>query len=101
MRSYIIRRLLLMIPTLFGITLVCFVLIQFVPGGPVEEAISRMRQIGAAKGMNAAATISPQEVANIKAYFGFDQPAPVRYVRWLGNVLRGDLGKSYAYQEPV
>lgn len=90
-----------MIPTLFGITLVCFILIQFVPGGPVEEAISRMRQVGAAKGMSTARAISPEEVANIKAYFGFDQPAHIRYIRWIGNVLKGDLGTSYTYQEPV
>lgn len=101
MKSYILRRLLLMIPTLFGISLVCFTLIQFVPGGPVEEAISRMRQVGATKGMSASKSISPEEVANIKAYFGFDDPAPVRYVKWLGNVARGDLGKSYSHQEPV
>lgn len=90
-----------MIPTLFGITLVCFTLIQFVPGGPVEEAISKMRQVGAAKGMSASRTISPEEVENIKAYFGFDEPAPVRYVKWIGNVITGDLGRSYSYQEPV
>src|SRR5690349_12182094 len=90
-----------MIPTLIGISLVCFTLIQFVPGGPVEELISRMRQMESQRGMGAAKTISPQEVANIKAYFGFDKPAPVRYVKWVGNVLRGDLGKSYAYREPV
>ena len=101
MKSYLIRRLLLMVPTLFGISLVCFALIQFVPGGPVEEAISRMRQVGAMKGMSAARTISPEEVANIKAYFGFDKPAPIRYIRWIGNVLKGDLGMSYSYQEPV
>jgi microcin C transport system permease protein len=101
MKSYVIRRLLLMFPTLLGITLVCFTLIQFVPGGPVEQAISRMQQVSAQKGMNASRSISPEEVANIKAYFGFDQPAPVRYLRWLGNMLRGDFGKSYAYQEPV
>ena len=101
MKSYLIRRLLLMIPTLFGISLICFALIQFVPGGPVEEAISRMRQVGATRGMSAARTISPEEVANIKAYFGFDQPAPIRYIRWIGNVLKGDLGTSYSYQEPV
>jgi microcin C transport system permease protein len=100
MKSYLIRRLLLMIPTLFGISLVCFALIQFVPGGPVEEAISRMRQVGADKGMSSK-TISPDEIANIKAYFGFDQPVHVRYVRWIGKVVQGDLGTSYAYQEPV
>lgn len=101
MKVYLLRRLLLMIPTLFGITLVCFTLIQFVPGGPVEEAISKMRQVGSEKGMSANRAISPAEIENIRAYFGFDQPAPVRYVRWLGNVCRGDLGRSYAYQEPV
>lgn len=89
-----------MIPTLFGISLVCFTLIQFVPGGPVEEAISRMRQVGSDKGMSGKA-ISVQEVENIKAYFGFDQPAHVRYVKWIGNVAQGDFGKSYAYHEPV
>lgn len=92
--------MLLMIPTLFGISLVCFALIQFVPGGPVEEAISKMRQVGAEKGMSGK-SISVQEVENIKAYFGFDQPAHVRYVKWVGNLVRGDLGKSYAYREPV
>ncbi len=100
MKSYIIRRLLLMVPTLIGISLVCFLLTEFVPGGPVEEAISRMRQVGAAKGMSTR-TISPEEVANIKAYFGFDKPRYVRYGLWVANVCRGDLGKSYTYQQPV
>jgi len=99
-KNYIIRRLLLMIPTLFGISLVCFILIQFVPGGPVEEYISRARQANSGKG-SSMARISPEEVAHIKAYFGFDKPAPIRYLNWVGNVARGDLGKSYAYQEPV
>jgi microcin C transport system permease protein len=100
LKAYLIRRLLLMIPTLFGISLICFILIQFVPGGPVEETLSRMRQVASQKGMSAR-SISPQEVENIKAYFGFDKPAPVRYVKWMGNVLRGDLGRSYTYHEPV
>lgn len=88
-----------MFPTLFGISLVVFALIQFVPGGPVEELISRVQQAAAEK--RPGANISPQEVANIKAYFGFDKPAPVRYAIWLGKVARLDLGKSYTYQEPV
>lgn len=87
-----------MLPTLFGISLVCFALIQFVPGGPVEEMVSRVQQSNNLKG---GTPISPQEVANIKAYFGFDKPAHVRYALWLGKVARLDLGKSYAYQEPV
>jgi microcin C transport system permease protein len=98
-KAYIIRRLALMIPTLFGISLIVFALIQFVPGGPVEELISRVQQAAAEK--RPGANISPQEVANIKAYFGFDKPAPIRYAIWLGKVARLDLGKSYTYQEPV
>lgn len=100
MTTYIIRRLLLMIPTLLGITLACFILFQFVPGGPVEAVISKVRSSSSARGATAK-TISAEEINNIRAYFGFDQPAPVRYLRWLGNLVRGDLGKSYVYQQPV
>jgi microcin C transport system permease protein len=100
MTTYLIRRFLLMVPTLFGITLVCFTLIQFVPGGPVEEVISKVRALGADRGVNAK-EISADEIANIKAYFGFDKPAHVRYFSWLGNLFRGDFGESYVYQKPV
>jgi len=101
MIPYILRRLLLMVPTLLGVTLLVFALIQFVPGGPVEEMISKARGMGSERGANTRAQMSEQEIANIRAYFGFDQPAPVRYVKWLGNVMRGDFGHSYVYQEPV
>src|SRR5471030_370189 len=100
MSRYILRRLLLMVPTLLGITLVCFILIQFVPGGPVEEILSRVR--ASASGHSAIARqISTEEIQNIKAYFGFDKPAYIRYFTWLGNLLRGDFGTSYVYQKPV
>jgi len=100
MTAYILRRLLLMIPTLFGISLVCFTLVQFVPGGPVEQQIAKVQGFASARG-GGARTISAAEIENIKAYYGFDQPAHIRYVRWLGNLLRFDLGKSYSYQKPV
>lgn len=100
MTTYILRRLLLMVPTLLGITIVCFLLIQFIPGGPVEQQIAKVQGFASARG-GGARTISEAEIANIKAYYGFDQPAHVRYFRWLGNLLRFDLGKSYAYQRPV
>lgn len=101
MKEYIIRRLLLMIPTLLGITILCFALTQFIPGGPVEQMISRIRAAGSEKGMDASRTITVEEVENIKAYFGFDRPAHIRYIRWLGNVIKLDLGTSYFYEEPV
>jgi microcin C transport system permease protein len=100
MTNYILRRLFLMIPTLLGISLVCFILFQFVPGGPVEEYISKIRAVGSARGATAK-TISQEEINNIKAYMGYDQPAHLRYLHWLGNVCRGDLGKSLVYQQPV
>lgn len=101
MRDYILRRLLLMIPTILGITIVCFTLIQFVPGGPVEELISRIRSASNERGADATHSISEDEIENIKAYYGFDKPAVVRYFLWLGNVARLDLGTSYSYEEPV
>jgi microcin C transport system permease protein len=100
MTTYIVRRLLLMIPTMLGITIVCFLLCQFVPGGPVEQVIARVRAHSSLHGGTAKA-ISAEEVANIKAYFGFDKPIHVRYFIWLGHLLRFDLGNSYVYHLPV
>jgi microcin C transport system permease protein len=100
MTAYIVRRLLLMIPTMLGITIACFLLCQFVPGGPVEQVISRMRAIGSDKGSNQK-DITPEEVQNIEAYFGFDKPIMVRYFIWLKKLLRCDMGDSYVYHEPV
>ena len=100
MITYIVRRLLLMIPTMLGITVACFLLCQFVPGGPVEQVISRLRAASSIHGASQR-TISPEEVANIKAYLGFDKPIHVRYFIWLGRLLRFDLGNSYVYHLPV
>jgi microcin C transport system permease protein len=101
MRNYIIRRVLLMIPTLLGITIVCFALTNFIPGGPVEEMISRVRATASEKGMNASKTITEEEIKNIKVYYGFDKPVHVRYFNWIKNVSKLDLGTSYAYEKPV
>jgi len=90
-----------MIPTILGITIVCFALIQFVPGGPVEQMVSRIRAASSERGMDASHSITEEEIENIKAYYGFDKPPLTRYVRWLGNVLKLDLGTSYSYEEPV
>jgi microcin C transport system permease protein len=101
MKSYLLRRLLLMIPTLLGISLVCFALTQFVPGGPVEQAVARIRHASGEKGMDASKAVSPQEIENIKRYYGFDRPVHERYVRWLGKIVRLDMGRSQAYGEPA
>jgi microcin C transport system permease protein len=105
MRAYLIKRLLLMIPTLLGITLVCFLIMQMVPGGPVEQAVQRMKRAAQGEagggGVNLQATMTREELANIKKYYGFDKPVLTRYSLWLGKLLRGDLGSSYTYQKPV
>ena len=101
MRAYIIRRLLLMIPTLLGITLVIFAIAQNLPGGPVEQYIMRVRASMSASGASEAREIGPEERENINKIYGYDKPPVQRYFFWLGNVLRLDFGYSFTYQEPV
>ena len=102
MKGYVLRRLLLMVPTLFGITLALFLLVQLVPGGPVEETLSKVREAAAQTGgADASRTISQEEIDQIRAYYGFDKPAWKRYAIWLGNVARLDLGESWTYGKPV
>jgi microcin C transport system permease protein len=101
MKNYIVRRIFLMVPTLLGITIICFALTNFIPGGPVEEMISRVRAVASDKGMNASKTITEEEIKNIKAYYGFDKPVHVRYFNWIRNVAKLDLGTSYAYEKQV
>tara|TARA_B100001939_G_scaffold348226_1_gene374443 strand:+ start:36129 stop:37109 length:981 start_codon:yes stop_codon:yes gene_type:complete len=90
-----------MIPTILGITVACFVLIQFVPGGPVEQMIADIRAATVARGANPATAIPESEIENIKKNFGFDKPAHVRYFSWLANAFTGDLGESYSYNRPA
>lgn len=104
MRAYFIKRLLLMIPTLLGITLVCFIIMQMVPGGPVEQAVQKMKyaaQGESGSGSNLQASMTREELEYIKKYYGFDKPVLTRYLLWLGKLLRFDLGTSYTYGKPV
>lgn len=104
-REYFLRRLLLIVPTMIGITMACFLLMHFVPGGPVEQALMRMRaanqQESGAGGANYQANMTQAELENIKKIYGFDQPVHIRYLRWLSKVVRLDLGTSYTYERPV
>jgi microcin C transport system permease protein len=107
MTGYFIRRLLLVIPTFIGITLAVFVITHFVPGGPVERQIMRYRMAamtegGAVGGTGTTSVALPEEaIEEIRRFYGFDKPVHIRYLEWLGNVVRLDLGNSYIYQEPV
>ncbi|NQY67563.1 MAG: ABC transporter permease subunit [Flavobacteriales bacterium] len=101
MKRYLLKRLLLIVPTLFGITLVCFGLFQIVPGGPVEEYLVKVRQASVASGGDTSRALDTDEIENIKKYFGFDKPVHIRYLLWVKNVLTLDLGESYSHNEPV
>ena len=104
MTSYFLRRLLLIVPTFIGITLVVFVIMHFVPGGPVERQIMRYRMAtmeGGAGGRQLSVQLPESAIEEIRRYYGFDKPVHIRYLKWLGNVVHLDLGNSYIYQEPV
>ncbi len=98
--DYFIKRLLLIIPTFIGITILCFVLIQFVPGGPVEQAIMAMKGMGANEtrgGDNAFMPITEKQRKEIEAYYGFDQPVLIRYWKWLATDRMGMRMPSYKF----
>ena len=100
MIAYILRRVLLMIPTLLGALTVTFCVIQFVPGGPVEQALAEARsQRGGA--FRARGDVEAKQVEELKKLYGFDKPAPVRYVEMIGRFLRFDLGRSFQHNKPV
>jgi len=93
MTNYIIRRIFLMIPTLFGITLIVFAISRVAPGDPVSLAMGPGGQMDAER----AADIRE---ARMKLY-GLDKPIPVQYVYWLGRVVRFDFGDSIKHHRPV
>ena len=104
MRDYFIRRLLLIPPTLIGVTIIVFAITRIVPGGPLERAIMESQQLGGGyqtslPGQDMA--ISEDQLERLKEYYGFDKPLIESYFNWLGKILRGDLGTSYRYNEPV
>ncbi len=106
MAAYIVKRLLLMIPTLFGVLLITFVVVQFVPGGPVEQYLSEARR-GAALSQSSANVyrggqgVDPKRIEQIKALYGFDKPAHERFFQMLGQFARFDLGNSFFQNKPV
>ncbi len=105
MRDYFLRRFLLIPPTLLGITLIVFMITRVVPGGPIERALMEARMMGDSGGAQGSSVgggaISEEQMDMLKAYYGFDKPPLQAYLSWLGNLLRGDLGTSYRYNEPV
>lgn len=124
MSAYILRRILFMIPTLFGIMLVSFVVVQFAPGGPVERVIAQLSgsdtgatsrisgspggdfgargQAQGGSGIDAVSSkyrgaqgLDPEFIKSLEKQFGFDKPAYERFSLMLWNYVRFDFGKSY------
>jgi microcin C transport system permease protein len=98
--DYLLRRLLLMGPTFVGITLVCFALCQAVPGGPVEQALAKMRGMGAGaagRSPHAGAAVSAEQKKALEEHFGFDRPLLRRYWNWLVQDKMGLAARSYKY----
>ena len=89
MFAYIVRRLALMLVTLFGISIVIFFLLRVLPGNIVDILI------------DAAGFVDPADKANLERDLGIDQPLVVQYLRWIGGLLHGDLGYSYVSEKPA
>ena len=127
MLAYIVRRLLLIIPTLFGIMVINFAVVQVAPGGPVEQIIAELQgtateatgRIGgtgadfgpqttepsgvgeAASRYRGAQGLDPEFIAELERQFGFDKPPVERFLLMMGNYLRFDFGESYFRDVPV
>jgi microcin C transport system permease protein len=107
MIAYLLRRLLLTIPTLLGITLIVFTLTRFVPGGPIEKMMTDAQFAGGEGAhivrdrANSSGSLDEEQLAELKTYYGFDKPLLISYAEWLWRVLQLDLGYSTRYGEPV
>lgn len=106
MFGYILKRLLLMIPTLFGVLLLTFVIVQLVPGGPVEQFLAEARAgAGGIEGggisYRGSEGIDAKRLDEIKALYGFDKPADERFFQMLGQFARFDLGRSFMHNKDV
>jgi microcin C transport system permease protein len=115
---YLLRRLLLILPTLLGIMVINFAIIQFAPGGPIEQIVAQSSGIGVSttQAVSASGQISagdsqstysgsaglpPEMLAELEAQFGFDKPAHERFLLMMWNYLRFDFGHSYFQDRPV
>src|SRR5689334_764551 len=101
MLIYVLKRLLLIIPTLLGALTITFIVIQFVPGGPIETLMAEARSGQGDGGYRAGRDSEAKQIAELKKLYGFDKPAHVRYVEMIGNFLRFDLGRSFLQNKPV
>src|SRR5207244_12137312 len=88
MSKYVLRRILILLPVLAGISVVLFTILAMAPGDPFEELATNPN-------------VPPEVRLNLRAKFGLDDPLPVRYARWLGAMLHGDWGFSFVSRVDV
>ena len=117
MGRYLLKRLLLIIPTLFGVILINFLIVQLAPGGPVDQAIAQATGLSmgstaaisnagamgppAPSGYTASSGLDPELLAEIEKQFGFDKPAHERFYLMIRNYIVFDFGDSYFQDRPV
>lgn len=97
MKAYLLRRALLIVPTFLGISVITFLVVQLAPGNPLMLRLMRMQE-GGAGGVTA---VPPEYIERMKVLYGLDQPLHVRYVLWLGKLVRLDFGNSLKDHRPV
>lgn len=90
-----------MIPTLFGITILSFIIINLAPGSPVEQRLQQMRFGGSGGEGGRQTGVSEEVLAALNKQYGFDKPVHIRYLIWLKNLSHLDFGDSFTYEEPV
>ncbi len=93
MLMFILRRILLMIPTLLLVTVVSFAIIEAPPGDFLDSYINQQ--------LSSQQNVDPAEIAALRARYGLDDPWYVRYFRWMQSILQGDLGRSMEWNQPV
>ena len=87
MTYYIVRRILLTVPVVFGVSVIVFLVLHLTPGDPATLMLG--------------SEATPERLAGLRRELGLDEPLHVQYVHWLGRVVRGDLGRSFTMKEPV
>lgn len=110
MFTFIFRRILLLIPTFFGITVVSFIIINLAPGSPIETKIQALRfgdQRGGSSGSSSSGSsrgtvgLTEEAIEALKKQYGFDKPLYIRYGLWVSNIVRLDFGESFVFEESV
>ncbi len=107
---YILKRILLMIPTLFGVMVITFAITQFVPGGPVEKIIGEIEGLNSGGGEVRAGSsalyrgnsgLDEEKIDQLKKLYGFDQPPVIRFINMMKKYIVLDFGTSYYYHQSV